>query len=52
MKNLASSNEDRVPSIRMEEIVTALLSRDYKGLSNYESNAVLEVYKIERDKEA
>lgn len=51
VKNLASSNEDRVPSIRMEEIVTALLSRDYKGLSNYESNAVIEIYKVEKNED-
>ena len=43
LKNLGSSDESRVPDARKTDIATTLLSRDYKGLSNYGSNGVIEI---------
>ena len=47
MKNLGSSDKDRNPEMFPSEIATTLISRDYKGLSNYASNGVLEIWKIQ-----
>ena len=42
LKNMGSSDESREPSARKADVSCTLLSRDYKGLSNYESNGVIE----------
>ena len=42
LKNMGSSDCDRVPEMRNTDIAVTLLSRDYKGLSNYGSNGVIE----------
>ena len=42
LKNMGSTNETRVPTGRKTDIAGTLLSRDYKGLSNYESNGAIE----------
>lgn len=47
MRNLGSSNKNREPTMNDSEIAVALLSRDYKGLNNYDSNGVLEIWKIQ-----
>ena len=47
LRNLGSSNENREPTMNDSEIAVALLSRDYKGLNNYDSNGVLEIWKIQ-----
>ena len=42
VENLATS-DDRIPNLIEIDIAHTLLSRDYKGLSNYGSNACIEV---------
>lgn len=49
LKNLGSSDVARSPEgklIEIPECFTTLLARDYKGLSNYASNGVIEVIKL------
>ena len=43
LKNMGSSDKKREPSFWQSDIATTLLSRDWKGLSNYASNGVIEV---------
>lgn len=43
LKNMGSSDKNRNPDYTITNIGTALLSRDYKGLSNYGSNGVIEI---------
>lgn len=40
---MGSSDKKRKPSFYKSDIATTLLSRDYKGLSNFASNGVIEV---------
>lgn len=47
LKNMGSSDKKRVPDCWESDVATTLLSRDWKGLSNYASNGVIE---IERNK--
>lgn len=46
LRNCGSSDESRTPDARHADVAATLLSRDYKGLSNYGSNAVLECQRI------
>ena len=46
LRNCGSSDEKRTPEAKQTDIAATLLSRDYKGLSNYGSNAVLECERI------
>ena len=48
VKNLGSSDKNRDPDYKPSEIATTLLSRDYKGLSNYASNGVIEIWKLSK----
>lgn len=48
LENLGSSDESRIPNLNLAETSVTLLSRDYKGLSNYHSNGVIEIWKIEK----
>ena len=43
LKNMGSSDKKREPSFQKSDIATTLLSRDYKGLSNFASNGVIEI---------
>ena len=43
LKNMGSSDTKREPDCKIVDIAAALLSRDYKGLSNYASNGVIEI---------
>ena len=43
LKNMGSSDKKREPSFWRSDVATTLLSRDWKGLSNYASNGVIEV---------
>lgn len=43
LKNMGSSDKKRVPDCWESNVATTLLSRDWKGLSNYASNGVIEV---------
>lgn len=43
---MASDSDNKEPSMEAAETATTILARDYKGLSNYASNAVIEVYEI------
>ena len=47
VRNCASSDKDRTPDGKFTNIATTLMARDYKGLSNYGSNAVIECKKCE-----
>lgn len=40
--NMGSSSESRVSDAKLTNVANTLLSRDYKGLSNYASNGVIE----------
>ena len=42
LKNMGSSDESREPDANKAQVAATLLSRDYKGLSNYSSNGVIE----------
>ena len=42
LKNMGSSDKTRIPEAKKTDIATTLLSRDYKGLSNYASNGAIE----------
>ena len=42
LTNMGSCDEQRVPDAKETGVASALLSRDYKGLSNYASNGVIE----------
>ena len=46
LRNCGSSDESRTPDARHADVAATLLSRDYKGLSNYGSNAVLECQRV------
>ncbi len=43
LKNMGSSDKKRVPDCWQSDVATTLLCRDYKGLSNFASNGVIEV---------
>ena len=42
LTNMGSCDEQRIPDAKETGVASALLSRDYKGLSNYASNGVIE----------
>ena len=44
LKNCGSTNEKQRPDMHSTEIATTILARDYKGLSNYGSNGVVEIW--------
>ena len=46
MRNCGSSDEARTPDARQTDVAATLLSRDYKGLSNYGSNAAIECKRV------
>lgn len=46
VENMASDSDNKEPSLEAADIATTVLARDYKGLSNYASNAVIEIYEI------
>ena len=46
LRNCGSSDNDRTPNAKFTDIAGTLLSRDYKGLSNYGSNAVIECERV------
>lgn len=43
LKNMGSSDKKRHPSCKQSDVATTLLSRDWKGLSNFASNGIVEV---------
>ena len=43
---MASDSDNKEPSLEAADIATTVLARDYKGLSNYASNAVIEIYEV------
>ena len=45
MENMGSSDEKRIPDMNETDVAATILARDYKGLSNYSSNGVLEIRK-------
>ena len=47
LKNMGSSDKTRIPEAKKIDIAATLLSRDYKGLSNYASNGAIE-WKLDR----
>lgn len=47
LKNMGSSDKKRIPDCWESDVATTLLSRDWKGLSNYASNGVIEVERNE-----
>lgn len=46
LRNCASSDEARIPDAKHADVAATLCARDYKGFSNYGSNAVLECQRI------
>lgn len=46
VRNCASSDESRTPDAKFTDNAGTLMARDYKGLSNYGSNAVLDCQRI------
>lgn len=46
IRNCGSSDETRIPDAKFTDIAATLMARDFKGLSNYGSNAVIECRKI------
>lgn len=47
LKNMGSSNEDRIPSYRLTDVAETILARDYKGWGNHFANGVIEIEKLE-----
>ena len=43
VRNMGSSNKDRIPSYTLTDIATTLLARDYKGWGNHFANGVIEI---------
>lgn len=41
---MGSKSEERKPDMEITDISCTILARDYKGLSNYGSNGVIEIY--------
>ena len=50
--NLGSSDKSREPGLELSDISCTILARDYKGLSNYGSNGVIEIYEKVRNSDA
>lgn len=50
LNNLGSEDVKRVPTLELTKVAGTLLTRDYKGLGNYNCNGVLEIWKIEKSK--
>jgi len=48
-KNLATDNDSKIPHLHEIDIAHGLLTRDYKGLSDWNANVVLEVYKLDKE---
>lgn len=46
LRNCGSSDEARTPDARQTDVAATLLARDYKGFSNYGSNAAIECKRI------
>ena len=51
LENMGSSDTNRNPNAEQSDISVTLLSRDYKGLGNYGSNGVIEVWKLNKQLE-
>lgn len=47
LRNMGSTNKDRIPSYTLTDIATTLLARDYKGWGNHFANGVIEVEEYE-----
>ena len=48
LNNLPSKDKNKTPDISLNEIAATLLQRDYKGIGNFNSNGVIEIWKIEK----
>lgn len=46
IRNCGSSDETRTPDAKHTDIAATLMARDYKGLSNYGSNAAIECERV------
>lgn len=46
VENLATANENYIPTLEEVDYAATLMARDYKGLKNFSSNAVLEIYEV------
>lgn len=52
VENLATANEDYIPSLEHTDFAVTLMARDYKGLKNFNSNAVIEIYEVTNESES
>lgn len=43
MQNMASENVSRIPEAKNINVAHSVLSRDFKGLSNWNANGVIEI---------
>lgn len=43
LRNMGSTNKDRIPSYTLTDIATTLLARDYKGFGNHFANGIIEI---------
>ena len=43
---MGSNDLNNQPSFELQDVSCTLLARDFKGLSNYGSNGVLEIYEV------
>lgn len=46
MQNMASENVSRIPEAENINVAHSVLSRDFKGLSNWNANGVIEIWKL------
>lgn len=51
VENCASDIDGNIPNFRYADISNTLLARDYKGIANTSSNAVIEIFRIEETNE-
>lgn len=48
LENLGSADKTRKPDFQFADIAVTLMARDYKGLNNYGSNGVIEIWKLKK----
>lgn len=47
VENLATNSERYTPNLKQSDTAVTLMARDYKGLKNFNSNAVMEIYRLD-----
>lgn len=51
VENLATANENYIPTLEVSDYAVTIMARDYKGLCNFRRNAVIEIYEVTNESE-